>query len=250
MDSTDSSQLEVNTRKLLKRFQDDFQEAAKTGLCGEKLFATLRAAASLLRGDVQEIESLNSLVKLQCRRCPNLSLELLSARICIKKSLKFDSDNTGKEAAIRSKWTNVRDVCYAVLQRCQSSGEVFKELLLDSLRWSPPLRDSDPAALVVVDLVSLDPSLKPTGATLWATPYNLKWQKAYKALIKETQALTAVLSFSIAVPSASSASSSSSRPPGPADPNDWCIVCFDFGHTEPASVLELCLLSKSLCRSF
>jgi len=56
------------------------------------LYAGLSLAARLLKPHVVLMESINSLLKRVCQESPNISLELLSARVLLKKHVGFTAD--------------------------------------------------------------------------------------------------------------------------------------------------------------
>ena len=78
--------LDITTRKLRLLCPADIEVAATTGLCGRRLYTILLTFAKMMFGDIQELESLNSLLKIQSRKAPNASLELVDARVRLKNN--------------------------------------------------------------------------------------------------------------------------------------------------------------------
>ena len=73
----------------------ELQVAATTGTINPKgkLHAGLRMTVELLKPHSVLMESINSLLKRVAQDCPNISLELLSARVCLKKTLGFTMES-------------------------------------------------------------------------------------------------------------------------------------------------------------
>ena len=64
---------------------------------GSFLYAFLKGLARMLPADTQAIEGINSLIKLMGRRAPNMSLELMSSRLAIRRALSEDHSMTRKK---------------------------------------------------------------------------------------------------------------------------------------------------------
>ena len=73
--------LHLTALKIKKLFQGVLQECALTGLLCMSLWCIIRIVACAWRGDTQAIEGINSMITATCRRCPNISMPLLDARI-------------------------------------------------------------------------------------------------------------------------------------------------------------------------
>ena len=82
----DSQALDATTLSLRTLFHAEFQAVAVNGCLPRPLHLALHMLDVLLEHSVQEIEGCNNLIKLAGARSPNMSLELLSARIGIKKA--------------------------------------------------------------------------------------------------------------------------------------------------------------------
>ena len=70
--------LEENTKRLLKEFLNDFEQAGRDGTLPAEsgLYQVSAAIAMWAWADTQELEGVNSLVKIACSRSPNMSLPL------------------------------------------------------------------------------------------------------------------------------------------------------------------------------
>ena len=76
--------VDVNTKKLRQACRLEFEAAAAHGTLGPMLHAVLSALAVHLRGDIQNLEGINSTIKTIGNRCSRISLALLSARVQLK----------------------------------------------------------------------------------------------------------------------------------------------------------------------
>ena len=82
----DSETHDATTLSLRTLFYPEFQAAAVAGCLPRALYLVLHMLDVLLDHSVQVIEGCNNLIKLAGTRSPNISLELLSARIGLKKA--------------------------------------------------------------------------------------------------------------------------------------------------------------------
>eukprot|EP00973_Karenia_brevis_P094446 12422532-Karenia_brevis.AAC.1 len=102
MDAEDQG-LDNALLKIKLLFESDLQMAADTGRTGQGLWALGKCIKMFLKGDAVENEQFNSLISSMCNRCRNLTLPLLSSRVCLKKRLGVGGCNSS------SRWSNVRD---------------------------------------------------------------------------------------------------------------------------------------------
>ena len=180
----DPADLEANALKVRNLCPHDLQQAKETGTCGLKLYSISKTIAYKAIANIEELEGLNNLIKLQGTRAPNISLELLDARMCTKKRL-------GSEANLeRASLQTLLPIAGAVQKECLSHAcelEPSPEELgyLQGQRWTPP--QGDPRTLPPTKLVDeayrqADPSRRITTPMLWATGYNLKLSRACKRI--------------------------------------------------------------------
>ena len=84
-------QLDDTARKVSVLCEDELQVMSSTGVLASsgRLRAILLTASLLVRIDTQELESLNSMIKIAMQRAgtTRISLELLSSRVCIRKTI-------------------------------------------------------------------------------------------------------------------------------------------------------------------
>ena len=83
--------LDDTARKVALLCGNELHFVSTTGLLNTsgRLRAILLSAGLLLRTDIQELESLNSMLKIAMQRAntTTISLELLSSRVCIRKTI-------------------------------------------------------------------------------------------------------------------------------------------------------------------
>ena len=166
---------------------------------GSLLWAMLSMISRHLHVETQSIEGLNSIVKLLGRRCPNISLELLSSRLTIKRLIgQSDAGVTG----CRKRWSLIKAAAEReVLELSEHSGACM-QVLCDAGRWEPPpavefgtfperaavgdhedAHDSEPQHLQPLALCDLldrcilpNPADVPKQVIDWAKSYNLGWK--------------------------------------------------------------------------
>lgn len=132
--------LDATSRKIRELCEDELKHCADTGKfqsrvasrSGSFLFALLHSLAELIPADTQVIESINSIVKLVGRRCPNISLELLSSRLVTKRFLS-QADGT---LQTRKKWSVVKGYTEAAVKELNEFTTAGLNILADGFRWS------------------------------------------------------------------------------------------------------------------
>ena len=91
--------MEPNTLKIYNAYKADMEHAAFTGECGPRLYAAMLLARMQFKPTVSQNERANSMIKMMCRRSPNVGLPLLSSRISLKACLgNALAQNTNKKA--------------------------------------------------------------------------------------------------------------------------------------------------------
>ncbi|CAE7519101.1 unnamed protein product, partial [Symbiodinium microadriaticum] len=169
---------------------------------GSLLWAVASSMSQFFYGETQSIEGLNSIVKLLGRRAPNISLELLSSRLTIKRLLGQADGATG----CRKGFKMIKNFAEAEVAQLAEYSTPALSVLADSQRWAaagsvsfdlphlPPLGQhpvAEPAparqhALQESQFLSLSDMLAKgflpaTGsvspqAVQWAKSYNLGWK--------------------------------------------------------------------------
>ena len=118
--------------KLKDAFRFDFEHAAATGQIPKVLYHYVTLLATLWNADVQEIEGINSLVKLQCKKAPRISLAVLDARIHLTKYLGL-----GRRGA-PTRWQAVSPkIDDAIKTACAFIEDIDAVMALPD-RWSSP----------------------------------------------------------------------------------------------------------------
>ena len=82
--------------------------------------------------ETQAIEGLNSIVKLLGRRCPSITLELLSSRLAIKRMIGQADGITG----CRKKWSTVKALAEREVAELSQYATQALPVLADASRWS------------------------------------------------------------------------------------------------------------------
>ena len=105
-------QLEVTPLKLKIVFEMDLVQAREAGTLSQECFDFVWWLCRMWRGCTQEIEGLNGMLKMLIPRAPSVSLELASARICVRKALHV----VGFLGPDATKWDVVKPHSDALLQ--------------------------------------------------------------------------------------------------------------------------------------
>ena len=135
------SQLDSSTLKLRSMCDAELRYIAQHGVfqdvpcvSGSFLFAWLKGLSQMLPADTQAIESINSVIKLVGRRCPNISLELLSSRLTIRRSLTEDGSMRRSK-----KWSSIKNTAEGLLKAIVGYNTASLAILACPSRWSRPL---------------------------------------------------------------------------------------------------------------
>jgi hypothetical protein len=86
-----------------------------------------------LFSDVQELEGVNSLVRVANTRCPNIGLPLLNARVALKKALGLG------HAEASTRWTDIREPSRRLLQTLVNNADNAGDVLNDAGYWTAPV---------------------------------------------------------------------------------------------------------------
>jgi hypothetical protein len=167
--------LEVTTKKIRDFCETDIEATAATGklLAGGALHAILATMDRCVRLDSQNVESINSLIKLVSRRAPMISLELLSSRIMLKKKVREGCPPTA------TKWSALMPQAISVFSELKANVASARAILLDGTRWRPPepLADFVASGLATSKL----PSSSSPEALQWAATYVRKCSSVIQA---------------------------------------------------------------------
>ena len=99
-----------------------------------RLWLFLRLLRVMLKGDNAECEGVNSVVRDETTRSPHISLELLAARVSLKRQLSLGSSS--------KKWSLIKPLCTAIADKCASHFEDGKALLSMEDRWGAPAAEA------------------------------------------------------------------------------------------------------------
>ena len=175
--------LDVNALKLSHLFRSDVVQMVETGLCSTQLFGTVYAMARMHKTGSQEVEGINSNVKLQGERAPHISLELLSSRLVISRAMSID-----KCSRTQFKWRNNISNSLKLLATVRENSHEGGLLRSAIDRWAVP---------VAIDL--LHDAIKTDGPCVWPAafaqaPVAGDWAKAMSCIIRKTLTLTSCTS--------------------------------------------------------
>ena len=171
---TDDARLEANTRKLKHHCHDELTITASTGCL--KLSGLLRSvllsAALMLRLDIQELESLNSMTKMAMLRAntTTMTLELLCSRVCLRKIIATMSGNS-------TRFKDVAPIAASVARSCFLHWTHRAEVQDNPERFAASV---DAAAIANGHPRHWNPALLPTAEHKWAMSSHKKIMQALK----------------------------------------------------------------------
>ncbi|CAE7270658.1 unnamed protein product [Symbiodinium sp. CCMP2592] len=223
----DAHQLDSATRKIRELCCRELQHLRITGVfpdvsspSGSFLYAFLKGLARMLPADTQAIEGINSLIKLMGRRAPNISLELMSSRLAIRRALSEDHSMARKK-----KWSAIKNTAEGLMKSIVGFKTASLAILSNDGRWSMPLPANCgsgvlPAVLAITDreavlsvrgpedqtgssaassaeagrgqpgnslLVADLAKAKSSSGISWAKSYNLAWRRATTSSTKKNK---------------------------------------------------------------
>lgn len=172
----DPGSLEATARKVRTVCYSELEVIAVTGCiqADGRLRSALILAAVMLKVDIQELESVNSMIKIACARAGNnrISLELLSSRIGIRKTITSSTHGSTKFAALTSIASHLARSCFLHF-------DSHKSMIEDAERWRASCD-----VLVLRPTWDHNPDLKPTKDQLWAVKYNKLFTQRAKQHVK------------------------------------------------------------------
>lgn len=203
----DPSTLESTTRKIRHLCYQELQVAAVSGcmLSDGRLRACLLMAASLIRLDIQELEGLNSMIKLAVARSKNnrLTLQLLTSRVCARKIVSLYTAGAIKYKAIIP-------AAAALAKSAFLYHGAHRELLEDTERW----QSCSEAKMVGGDPHVYDPAIAHTPEQIWAAKYNKMFMRQVRAHEKDSR-LSRDTVFALLLPPAQQH----------LPPDVWVVIC-------------------------
>ena len=188
---TENPNLEANARKLKLHCLDELQWAAQHGTInleatsqGSKLLAIVSTMATMLTGETQLVESMNSIIRLIGNRCPAIDLATMSARLTIKKALSYSIDGT---LASSKRWSKFLESAGPLLQDMIKAGTQYLEVYSLTDRFAPITGVSWNdlhKELANTDLSLALPDVKVTKEKVWASAYSGKIRSSSKHVAK------------------------------------------------------------------
>ena len=183
--------LDDTARKVALLCGNELHFVSTTGLLNTsgRLRAILLSAGLLLRTDIQELESLNSMLKIAMQRAntTTISLELLSSRVCIRKTIASLTGSSNKVKIVKPIAARLANTIYLVWQE-------HRAIINDTCRWAPTADVKIPAN----DPKLWNPSSLPNKAQKWAIPFHKKLIKSIDSFADKCDPDSIV--FTVAVP--------------------------------------------------
>ena len=211
------TQLEPTTRKIRHMCEDEIRHCHHTGKfdkdvrseSGPFLFCLLKSLAAMFPCDTQVIEGMNSVVKLIGRRCPSITLELLSGRLVVKRFLSGASDD--QSVRCYRKFSEIKSFAEGAVKNLAQFNTSALSILADANRWATAdptdfehavVCETSKLSMVDLDMLvelrfpefqqeSAGPSDQhrddstsdlrsevPPEALTWAKKYNIIWKRA------------------------------------------------------------------------
>ncbi|CAL1149180.1 unnamed protein product [Cladocopium goreaui] len=158
---------------------DHARHFSALSLCGRnvRLFITLRGVAGMVQPDVQASERLNKMLSLFGQRCPSGSLDLCTARACMKHFLGVNGYGLGG----KRRFSDVKETAKHLFDECVSGWPLIEDVDKLENRFAPAETRSDLLSLSDANKKyrECDPFFQPrvTPATLWAASMNSKLSK-------------------------------------------------------------------------
>ena len=181
-----SHDLDVNSLKLRRRHEQELRYIVETGKFPtlSRLGILLFKVRRLAEANTQVVEGLNSSIKIITNHSPNIRLELLNARLCVRSSLLW---NIPCDMRIGStKHAALRCAAFRVLHdSIKPFAHRRHHLALEtSDRWMPhellprPTKLTD-KQMLACKIRHLDVKGRPTVELQWATTFNTELSRNY-----------------------------------------------------------------------
>ena len=179
--SVEKGEAHPTGRKLAYLCPNDMRAPASSGICGPKLALCVWTWAVMANTDVAELESLNNLLKLQTTRCPSISLELVDARVKLKKWLGVGAQRILTPSATRVQYMEHDAILVrgaAMVQEAVEFASEAEDLVGDPERFARPYVPINLPSLDEVKLaMSTMQSARSPSVKLWGTAYSLLFWK-------------------------------------------------------------------------
>ena len=177
--ATEDQQLDITTLKIKTICFQELRAAAIDGKCGPKLFSIMRTYAVLVKVNIEELEGLNGLIKATGEQSPNISLELLDARLKIKKSLSVGGRlDTLSVKELKATATDLHNAILPV------AGGPLPERVSGMNRYGAPAAIPHTLLPSKGELLAatwkFSPELRMTPSIRWATAYSLLLSRQHK----------------------------------------------------------------------
>lgn len=203
--AANDGELEFNTRRLKVLCQKELEFVAEHGhfnlrftTRGSVLFTVVSAMCTALQADTELIESINSSIKLICRRCPKIELPTLSSRVTVKKAVAGTHLAADGSRQIGSKkWSMLKAKALPLLEELIGIGDAYKEVYNQGSRFRglvPAISWSEVSPLLGNHDISLAmPDLKPKACLIWVAASAARLRAAINNSVDKHPACHVVL---------------------------------------------------------
>ena len=203
---TDDDDLEINARKIKRTCQADLDEASQYGTTGPKLYMKCKMVGTMIAGDSADLESTNNILKVIGKRSPRISMELMDARMKMKKKMlsesasvfrksheawesqQMDDSDLGhklKRRKLEPRATSLqqfKDTATSLYPRLvEAAGNPLPAELVGVDRWGPPvpLTTLPTEAYVTKKIEEMWPDTRKTNQKRYGAAYSILWHNAF-----------------------------------------------------------------------
>ena len=202
---TDDDDLEINARKIKRTCQADLDEASHYGTTGPKLYMKCKMVGTMIAGDSADLESTNNILKVIGKRSPRISMELMDARMKMKKKMLSESasvfrksheawesqqmdDSLGpklKRRKLEPRATSLhhfKDTATSLYTRLvEAATNPLPAELVGVDRWGPPvqLTTLPTPAYVTKKIEEMWPDTRKTNQKRYGAAYSILWHNAF-----------------------------------------------------------------------
>ena len=162
----------MTTLKVKMMFSLDLAQAAASGIASIGLFTAMRLLCVSWRGDTQEIEGINSLLKCSTNRAPHITLALVDARVSLQKQLWNEKQS--------KKWSDMAERADEILREAVEAAPMINTVLGDMRRFAVEKMIASEAPLTATPSMIAGEARSAT-ALEWAKPWALKLHRIAKS---------------------------------------------------------------------
>ena len=129
----DVATMELNTLKIRILFEEELRSASQNGLLDPSLFAVMWWVCRKWMADTQAVEGLNNALKAMITRAPQISQQLISARLSLRQTMGM----IGIRGVKLPKYSQVKPLAESLLDAAEKNFDAVGEVLGQEHRWAP-----------------------------------------------------------------------------------------------------------------